>query len=59
MGNNSLSDRVTEKAWLAYEEYLTLDSSDKSIDFTSFSVGFLLGLMQAIKSVKKKEYGNG
>tara|TARA_R100000541_G_scaffold24153_1_gene33881 strand:+ start:108 stop:287 length:180 start_codon:yes stop_codon:yes gene_type:complete len=59
MGNNSLSDRVTEKAWLAYEEYLTLDSSDKSIDFTSFSVGFFLGLATLAKSVKKKEYGNG
>jgi len=57
MTDDSLSDKMTEKAWRAYEEYLTLDSSDKSIDFTSFSIGFFLGVLSCIKSVKK-EYGN-
>ena len=57
MTNDILADKMTEKAWWAYEEYLTLDSSDKSIDFTSFSIGFFLGVLSGLKSVKK-EYGN-
>jgi|TARA_R100000081_G_scaffold85407_1_gene54397 hypothetical protein len=57
MTDDSLSDKMTEKAWWAYKEYLTLDSSDKSIDFTSFAIGFFLGVLSGLKSVEK-EYGN-
>ena len=56
--DDRLTDLLTEQAWRAYEEYLTLDSSDKGIDFTSFSVGFFLGMLSVIKRVKKEAYGN-
>lgn len=47
-----LIEEMTEHAYRAYEAYMRKNPA-KSIDFESFSIGFLLGAYSAVKSVKR------
>lgn len=44
-----VAEAMAERAWSAYQEYLSLPSTKGTLDFEAFSVGFFLGALASVR----------